>query len=77
MGNIPIPGVKLPPFAVPLITTVSPTLGAEGDTDAVIDGLFRSVVALVAADTGIISSNPTSIRIQNKNNRFEIFITDM
>ena len=61
------PGVKFPPLTVPLITTTSPTVGTEGDTDTVIDGLFISFVTLVSAETGIISINPANIRIQMRN----------
>lgn len=61
------PGVTFPPFAVPLITTTSPTFGTEGDTDTVIDGWFISFVTLVSAETGIISSNLANIRTQMRN----------
>ena len=71
------PDVKFPPFAVPLIITVSPTFGDEGDTETVIDGLLISVEALVSAAIGITSSNPAITRIQMRNKWLGIFIINM
>jgi len=41
------------------------------------EGLFKSIVAFVSADTGITSRSPASIRMQMRDSRLGIFINNM